>query len=219
MNIGKCTKLLAAAALTISLAVLSFACSSEPPDPAGQPTDLQYEISQGGPSSLLPDGSYPTNDKGLTYGTLFDYWATGILPDLIEVMASNGQFGYITGVDYVMSLRETSSPQAAEAQMEAQREGAVQAFCECVQANTGSEVDAVAFRELLDQIYDYGCVESPWVLMSEENIASLVSLLPEGFRTLELAQQAWESANAANDIVIPVYALDGVTYIGDFVVE
>lgn len=42
----------------------------------------------------LPDGVYPVNSKGETYGTTMDHIVVGYAPDLILVQATNGKTGY-----------------------------------------------------------------------------------------------------------------------------
>lgn len=47
----------------------------------------------------LPDGVYPVNSKGNTYGTAMDYIVVGYDPDLIQVQATNGESGYVFNHD------------------------------------------------------------------------------------------------------------------------
>lgn len=46
------------------------------------------------PEELLPDGHYPVNSKGETYGNAFGTEFLGYLPDLVGVQATNGKGGY-----------------------------------------------------------------------------------------------------------------------------
>lgn len=47
----------------------------------------------------LPDGVYPVNSKGNTYGIAMDYIVVGYDPDLIQVQATNGESGYVFNHD------------------------------------------------------------------------------------------------------------------------
>lgn len=68
----------------------------------------------------LPDGRYPVNSKGETYGTAFDSQVVGCEPDLISVVATNGAKGYIVGRDRHLAgyPGEVNNPSDAMAYME-----------------------------------------------------------------------------------------------------
>lgn len=68
----------------------------------------------------LPDGVYPVNSKGETYGTTRDHIVVGYNPDLVLVQATNGKSGYafehdLTYGDYPGEIR---NPDDAMAYME-----------------------------------------------------------------------------------------------------
>lgn len=46
------------------------------------------------PENLTPDGNYPVNSRGETYGKILQSSFVGYDPDLVEVVASNGAEGY-----------------------------------------------------------------------------------------------------------------------------
>lgn len=61
---------------------------------------------------------YPTNDRGLTYGSLYEARENGLPePDLVEARGVNGVDGYIYA-DELRSVSEVSSPAEAVALME-----------------------------------------------------------------------------------------------------
>ena len=68
----------------------------------------------------LPDGRYPVNSKGETYGTAFDSQVVGCEPDLISAVATNGAKGYIVGRDRHLAgyPGEVNNPSDAMAYME-----------------------------------------------------------------------------------------------------
>lgn len=68
----------------------------------------------------LPDGRYPMNSKGETYGTAFDSQVVGCEPDLISAVATNGAKGYIVGRDRHLAgyPGEVNNPSDAMAYME-----------------------------------------------------------------------------------------------------
>lgn len=68
----------------------------------------------------LPDGRYPVNSKGETYGTAFDSQVVGCEPDLISAVATNGAKGYIVGRDRRLAgyPGEVNNPSDAMAYME-----------------------------------------------------------------------------------------------------
>ncbi len=47
----------------------------------------------------LPDGTYPVNSRGETYGSISAYEVVGYKPDLISVVATNGATGYVLRSD------------------------------------------------------------------------------------------------------------------------
>lgn len=52
------------------------------------------------PKGLLPDGNYPVNSRGETYGTAFGSSFLGYDPDLIGAVATNGEEGYFLQTDH-----------------------------------------------------------------------------------------------------------------------
>jgi hypothetical protein len=60
-----------------------------------------------------------------------------------------------------------------------------------------------------------GRIEYPWFMLTEEEQSAVISILPEEYRSAELAEKAWEAGIGANDYCIPVYAEDGETIIGE----
>ena len=46
-----------------------------------------------------------------------------------------------------------------------------------------------------------------------------MNLLPEGYRTLDIAEQAYQAARTATYTSVPVYAYDGVTVSGEMIIQ
>lgn len=73
----------------------------------------------------LPDGVYPVNSRGETYGTSLDYAVVGYEPDLVLVRATNGESGYALNRDlnfggYPGEINNPSDAMAYMAWLEAQ---------------------------------------------------------------------------------------------------
>ena len=182
--------------------------------------DTEYAfafITRGYPLGSEAQNRYQRNENGQTYGTFLQAGGlSGELPDLIAVEASNGKMGYITREDYYRSSRPAGSREEAVAIMESQQENAAAAFCEYVWVNTGIRVDQSRVSALLG---NSGSWWNGWSALTEQQQAAFVSVLPEGFRSSGLAQSAYSYAMGANNVNIPVYAVDGVTVIGELIVK
>lgn len=163
--------------------------------------------------------AYPVNDRGLTYGTLVDAEAVGELPDLILAVATNGETGYIYRADYIESSRAANNREEAEAIMREYEQGAVKAFREYALHNAGIELDPEADTLIGEIIFRTNGIELSWDNLSEQQQAAVFSLFPEDTRTPELVQAAYAAAIGANDVSVPVYALDGETVIGELIVK
>ena len=159
---------------------------------------------------------FSTNDTGETYGTVSQAGGlSGDLPDLIAARATNGECGYITREDYFWSSGNAGTREEALALMIGYQQNAAIAFCEYIQARTGVMLDV---NYVYDLMGDVGCWCNGWRELTEQQRASFIDLLPEEYKTPELAHQAYNAAMRANDVSIPVYARDGVTIIGEFIV-
>ena len=156
------------------------------------------------------------NDNGQSYGTFAAAGGLGgDLPDLISVQATNGEFGYITREDFHSSSREAHSPAEAMEIMTGYQRNTADGFCEYVLADTGVGIDRDAFYDLLGEL---GCWWNGWAELTAQQQAAVVSMLPEGHQSTVLASAAYSNAIKSNDVKIPVYAQDGTTVIGEFIV-
>ena len=166
------------------------------------------------------DFVFPVNERGQTYGTFFDAGGlNGNLPDLIAVVASNGEDGYITRSDFLESSRSPRNPDEAVSFMEEYRRAAINAFCAVVELETGYPVDRRALNILFDEIEGTSGIHCRWERLPVQQRDALTNILPEGFRTPQLAEDAYHAALIASAVSIPVYAVDGVTIIGEFIVN
>jgi hypothetical protein len=161
---------------------------------------------------------YPTNDSGQTYGTFAEAGGlNGDLPDLILVVATNGETGYITKESFIITSRAASNPAEADIIMGEYRQNSARAFCDYVYQESGIEIDSNELLGLLEIGVDIG-LGNPWTSLAEHQKITVVNLLPEGYQSTDFAQKAWDFAARANSITIPVYANDGITIIGEFIV-
>jgi hypothetical protein len=165
------------------------------------------------------ESAYPTNENNQTYGTLVDAESIGELPDLILADTTDGQTGYIYRTDYIETSRAAENPEEAEAIMNGYQQGAVKAFQECVIRNTGEGVDDKEFDALLTKIYTTSGFGRNWDNLTKDQQEAMINLLPEKYRSSELAQQAYGEAIGANDVRVPVYKLDGKTVIGELIAQ
>jgi hypothetical protein len=157
---------------------------------------------------------YQVNERGQSYGVLADTAVTGQEPDLIAAVTSDGEEGYIGKDDYVSITTPVATREEADAVMAKYEQDAWEAFSASVSRNTGVEVRPEG-REVLIDVMFRGNIEFPWRLLTDEQRNAIINILPEGYRTAELAEQAWEAGIGANDYCVPVYAEDGETIIGE----
>ncbi len=85
--------------------------AAEPPEPVGpegaEPEEARRQRAQ------LVDGGYPKNSRGETYGNAFGYRLTGYDPDLLSVVGTNGERGYISTKE--SNITAADSPEEAAA--------------------------------------------------------------------------------------------------------
>ncbi|MDR2957420.1 MAG: hypothetical protein LBU61_04460 [Coriobacteriales bacterium] len=160
---------------------------------------------------------YPVNDNGSTYGSVVLAPNPDQEPDLIAVIATNGSEGYVYKTDlYAFSGSATSLEHAAQLTDRRVRL-ATDAFISSINDQTG-----INLEESRPEISNYikftsGICGYITPLRPEYDI-DLRSLIPIEIsdESIDLAmKKAW----SANQNVIPVYKSDGVTIIGDFIIQ
>jgi hypothetical protein len=204
--------------------------------PTAKPSEIPSEISTGQDmgdtktedvttGSVSESGfSYPTNNNGQTYGTYGNIDAekalAGEFPDLIAVIADNGEHGYVYRADYEMAWRTNVQyrTEAAAAEYEADYTAELNAFCDYYFRKTGTAADLDMCDSVLRDIDTKPGRSAPWKMLSDQQKAAIRDLFPDGYRSLDVAQEAYEEALRSNDYVVPVFMLDGKTKIGDMTV-
>ena len=161
---------------------------------------------------------YPTNSKGQTYGSPADANTNDEIPDLMAAQATNGELGYLDYDEYREATRPASSREEALEIMSEYEMNAWLSFKDCVYRNTGSEVEPEGYDVLVDVMYR-GRMMRRWYRLDDDEQLRIIEILPEGYRTSELAEEAWYSALTANSVSIPVYDKDGETIIGEFIIQ
>jgi hypothetical protein len=166
-----------------------------------------------------PCYSFGVNENGQTYGPAYEGLYGDNVPDLIAAEASNGRSGYIYYTDFLSSSRSASNPAHAAQLMNEYQQKSVNAFCDYVYRETGIRVNADAFDRLFEENNYSAGFNHSWDRLSEQQQQSIINLLPEGYRTAELAQAAYTAAQTANYTSIPVYESDGITIVGEMIIQ
>jgi len=166
-----------------------------------------------------PCYSFGVNENGQTYGPAYEGFYSDNVPDLIAAEASNGRSGYIYYTDFLSSSRPADNPAHAAQLMNEYQQKSVNAFCDYVYSETGIRVNADAFDKLFGENNRSVGFNHRWDFLSEQQQLDIINLLPEGYRTAELAQAAYTAAQTANYTSIPVYESDGITIIGEMIIQ
>ncbi|MDR2956967.1 MAG: M56 family metallopeptidase [Coriobacteriales bacterium] len=207
----------------VASAITSFNTVVEPDavDPQSDDTDNMADTSATTDTIATAGASgFKTNDRGQTYGTFADAGGlNGNLPDLIAVQASNGKDGYITREDFIRSSRAASNPTEAAQFMEEYYQQSLQAFCNYYTRTTGQEPDYQKVDSVLREIRFELALNHSWNRLSEQQQVLVMELFPVGYRSPDFAQAAYGVASRAKWVSIPVYAVDGVTVVGEMIVQ
>ena len=162
--------------------------------------------------------SYEKNDDGLTYGSLSMASTFEEEPDLIAAIATNDREGYVYKTDLKEASREAKNPEEAVWMMKKYEENSAKAFAKVFSDNTGINISA-------ETVIESGLVEPGNIISTKEikarSVISKLGITNElDDRFDEIVPLALEKAIAAagraNIVVIPVYAKDGKTIIGEF---
>ncbi|MDR3037081.1 MAG: hypothetical protein LBU31_01535 [Coriobacteriales bacterium] len=165
---------------------------------------------------------YETNSEGLTYGNLALAVSEDTSPDLIAAIATNGEKGYIYRLDSdVAQGPQPSNPEEAVAYMARRHQNAAVAFKSSIWEQLGYhlQIEDIELAELYQRIFEEHGGERAFDNLTEKSKENLLALFPEAVNLTEVVSTAWDKANKANDVSIPVYKVDGKTVIGEFVIS
>lgn len=173
-----------------------------------------------------PAIEYETNGMGLTYGTCASAPAYDDMPDLVLVVATNGQEGYV----YREALEEAEGgfveqPEELLARTQEQDEVFVEAFTESLQAD-GHDVSQEMIEGFVDEArFGAGvdCAATELADKIEANAAATAgdaqTYAASGAEEIDRdIEDALALALQASGTVLPVYDVDGETVIGEFLV-
>jgi hypothetical protein len=173
-------------------------------------------------SIAATDTGYETNDAGLTYGVAEGGVFADSAPDLIGVIATNGEEGYAYRTELLQAIEPDppSSPEEAVQLMQDRWHNAALAFAVSVEQQTGTvlPLGADQVANTIASLFETSGGELPFSDLSDTNKAALLNILPNLDASEEVASEALRAAYASNDVSIPVYKSDGQTRIGEFIV-
>lgn len=170
---------------------------------------------------------YLENESSQTYGTLEDVYAAEKNPDLIGAVATNGELGFIYYDDYndVISGELSLGSEDALERQKKKDEKIAQAISEAVAEKYGEDfVSVQAVEESLDELTTVegmkGATETLNSAM-EQSLAQNTARSAEAFDqiTEEEYLEMYVDAKQSIGVAIPVYAEDGKTVVGEFIVD
>ncbi len=177
-----------------------------------------------------PNTRFSANANGDTYGSALHAASPELEPDLIAAMATNGREGYVYKKDLEPESLQPKNPTEA-GQMQADRDKrAGEAFVRVLgdQLNRKFEIGtstAPVVFSIFDRSVRAGAVpatmdETTARAMTEALGTDVVAAAGGSMASLQRAvRAAMDAATHANDRKIPVYQSDGVTVIGEFIVN
>ena len=233
MKSNKFKTIAAIAAAFVLVFAIGVASAWALSDAIGQGTDEQGTDEQTagepgvGRSSEEPIFVFPVNENNQTYGSLAD-WNGGDPPDLISARATNGVRGYISS-EQLFSIKPSLGWDLEDilAYWDNYYYNAALAFVDYIRVRIGVELDVADVKAALYDASHFIDDDGNSAVLGNPNIdwlervnpagrAAILALLPESFQVEKLAQGALDAAWAADDVLIPVYAEDGVTVIGEW---
>ncbi|MCU7584237.1 hypothetical protein N1614_02555 [Adlercreutzia muris] len=164
--------------------------------------------------------AYQKNADGQTFGSLFLAEETGVEPDLIEAVATNGREGYVLKADLDRASHANESFEALIASQEERREIAAELLQE--KMNESADWERAYSLEDADYALTYGlCPQEIKAAQAQrapgiprDSSAARVSAFDE----VELAEMI-RQVDEELTVYIPVYEVDGATQIGEFPVS
>lgn len=161
---------------------------------------------------------YSVNEQGLTYNENV-MPIEGDEPDLLQVVATNGKFGYVYYDEYEEACYAASSPEEADMLMAEHEEKATLALQDAINKYTPkSELDMTETdaKSLLSTYYEV-CSETVDDVSSEKLIQEVSEEATLAIKiTDENLELAFAEAEQAVMRFVTVYDADGVTVIGEF---
>lgn len=164
--------------------------------------------------------AYQKNADGQTFGSLFLAEESGVEPDLIEAVATNGREGYVLKADLDRASHADESFEALIASQEERREIAAELLQEKMNESTDREwaysledADyALTYGLCSQEIKEAQAQRAPGI--PRDSSAARVSVFDE----VELAEMI-RQVDEELTVYIPVYEVDGATQIGEFPVS
>jgi len=153
---------------------------------------------------------YDTNDMGLSYGSAADAISPEHEPDLIRVAATNGEIGYVYKMDLDAAERAATTLEEADQIMEEFFDTMSDPFHEALDELIDDPINQDVAEDLLFEMFDSGIEEAAESLAENTDLSE---------QSAELAlSEAYMEAMLESGTSIPVYAVDGQTVIGEFIV-
>jgi hypothetical protein len=184
---------------------------------------------------------FGVNDAGLTYGAATDLYNPSEWPDLIYVLATNGESGYV----FAEELEKASGSNMTleelfDRQIEWERQSSYK-FADLLNSHlgvatleqgcgekleifslanrmngldviAGSDEPEIARQELISQLKSLSDDESKFVsTLTDDSSDKCSTILLSEYISL-----LWDKSREINYITIPVYESDGITVIGEF---
>jgi hypothetical protein len=187
--------------------------------------------SKGAQGSEYHKAEYKSNADGQSFGSALDAQSLEKMPDLIAVVATNGEEGYILSTDYAYARdpNPPKNPEEATAMMKARELKAVKAFAKSIYDQTGMEMDLEEVKYMLNNLNNsMDCDWRSYETINKKQQADMTGIVFGGSaqksdgsdsRTEAVIATALQYAGEANQIVIPVYMEDGRTIIGEFIIQ
>jgi len=175
-----------------------------------------------------PPVVFPVNENGQTYGSMHHSVANP--PDLISVSGQNGAHGYVLKEQLYSVANMWATVEEMNAIWADFYHDAAAAFVDKVRLWSGVELDAEEVEAvlygacvLIDEDGGSRGIYEPSIASLEylnpKGFTAVMALMPEGYQTRLYADAALSAAWAVDDVLIPVYAQDGMTVIGEFLIR
>lgn len=167
-------------------------------------------------SALADADVYPTNELGMSYGSAVHAETYEDEPDLIAVIAASGEQGYVRRDDLHEAERPASNPDEAVRFMDEKLASLSEATAARLNDMGYYDITAEDVRPLVgtDGVLD-GVLQN-W---SSGDGSESVTLSDGSTVALDDVARAYLQAQEDCSTSIPVYESDGITVIGEFMVQ
>lgn len=166
-------------------------------------------------SALADADVYPTNELGMSYGSAVHAETYEDEPDLIAVIATSGEQGYVRRDDLHEAERPASTPDEAARFMDEKFASLSEATAARLN-DMGYDITADDLRPLVGADGALDVVLQTW---SSGNGGGPVTLSDGSTVALDDVARAYLQAQEDCSTSIPVYESDGITVIGEFMVR